>query len=121
MQPSADWGGELTKIAITEKSQTGSGFGVWGESVKRDQSFTQVFCEAGECKNVGITDEVGDGAGRVGGLLPGALDDGGFAGGEAGAFEEERTDLALELANGPVAFEAFVFVAGGVSKDRRSQ
>ena len=87
-------------------------FGVWGEPVKRDHSFTQWFGEAGEFKHVGvgITDEVGAGAGSVGGSLAGARDDGGFVGGEVGAFEEQRTDMALKLANGPFGFEAFVFV-----------
>ena len=40
------------------------------------------------------------------------FDDGVFVGREAGAFVEERTDLAVKLDLGPVALETFVFVEG---------
>lgn len=66
--------------------------------------------EAGEFEDVGIADEIFDGRGRFGGLFPRAGDDGAFVFGEAGALVELRTDLPLELANGPGAEEAFVFV-----------
>lgn len=40
------------------------------------------------------------------------LDDGLFVGGKPGALVEQGADLALELTDGPTAFEAFVFVEG---------
>src|SRR5206468_1055147 len=43
-------------------------------------------------------------------LTVGAFQDGSFVFGKAGALEQQRTDLALELAFRPVAFETFVFV-----------
>jgi len=43
-------------------------------------------------------------------LLPRAGDNGAFVFGEPGALVEETADLALELAHGPRAEEALVFV-----------
>ena len=64
--------------------------------------------QSGEFQDVGITDEIGDGFLRL--LGAGTLDDGRLVFGKPGALEEEGADLALELALGPVALEALVFV-----------
>lgn len=45
-------------------------------------------------------------------LFSGAFDESFLVSGQAGAFKEQRADLALELADRPVSFEAFVFVEG---------
>ncbi len=66
------------------------------------------FREAGEFEDVGIADEVFDGL--LGLLTAGAFDDSGFVGGEAGALKEQGTDLALQLADRPVALQTFIFV-----------
>ena len=66
--------------------------------------------EAGEFEHVGIADEVGDLAGSFQSLPAGMFDYGFLVRGKPGAFIEQGTDLALELALGPVVFEAFVFV-----------
>ena len=49
-------------------------------------------------------------------MLPSSVDDRLLVGGKTGAFEEEGADLALELAHGPVALEAFVFVEGTLER-----
>ena len=74
--------------------------------------------QAGEFEDVGIADEVGDGLLR-GLLTSGAFEDGGFVFGQAGALVKEGADLALELADRPVALEALVFVEGAFERDRR--
>jgi hypothetical protein len=45
------------------------------------------------------------------------LDGGLFVRGKAGVFVEERVDFTLKLADGPVAFEAFVFVKSPLPRD----
>ena len=54
-------------------------------------------------------DEVCDELRSFDGLLSGVIDDGFFVRGKGGAVVEEGADLALELADGPVGFETFVF------------
>ena len=71
-----------------------------------------LFGEAGEFQHVGIANEVGDRAGHFRRLLASAIDDRSLVGGKTGALEEERADLALELAHGPVTLQALVFVEG---------
>ena len=66
------------------------------------------FGETGELKDVRVAEHVGDGLLRL--LLSGTFDDGFFVFGEAGALVEEGADLPLQLADGPVAAEDFVFV-----------
>ena len=70
--------------------------------------------QVGEFEDVGIADQVFDGFLRL--LSAGALDDGSFVFGKTGALKEERTDLALKLAHGPVALETFVFVEGALER-----
>ena len=69
---------------------------------------------AGEFEDVRVADEVFDGF--PGFLAVGAPDDGGLVRREAGAFVEERADVALKLADGPVALEALVLVEGAFER-----
>ena len=64
--------------------------------------------EAGKLKHVRITDEIGNGLLRR--LFPGAIDDRALVGREARAFVKQASDLTLELADGPIALQAFVLV-----------
>ena len=66
------------------------------------------FAQAGEFKHVGIANQVFDGFLRL--LRAGAFDDGSFVFGKPGALKQQRADLALQLAHGPVALETFVLV-----------
>lgn len=66
--------------------------------------------QAGEFQDIGIADQVGDGFLRF--LFSGTFDDGFFIGREARTLVEEAADLSLELADGPVALETFIFEKG---------
>ncbi len=70
--------------------------------------------ESREFEHVRIADEILDGRGRFGGLLPRPGDDGAFVFRETGALVEETADLTLELALRSSAEEALVFVEGSL-------
>ena len=68
------------------------------------------FGEPREFKHVRIAQERGDRGGRV--LRASSANDGFLVGREAGTLVQERSDLALELADRPVSVKTFRFVKG---------
>lgn len=73
---------------------------------------TGLFGEADEFEHVRITDEIEDARRGFASLLAGVVDGGLFIRRKSGALVEQRADLSLKLALGPVGFEAFVLVEG---------
>ncbi len=68
------------------------------------------FGQPGEFENVRVANQVGDLARHFERLRAGVFDDGFLVGGKSGTLVEERADLALELTDGPISLETFVFV-----------
>jgi hypothetical protein len=70
--------------------------------------------QASEFQHVRIANQVFDGLLRL--LSSGASNHGCFIGRESRSLEEERTDLSLQLAHRPIAFETFIFVEGAFER-----